>query len=71
MTVAEIASVDAAADLFLALREQLAEAEPALVLRMREHGYSWAAVAEVLGVSRQAAWKKYRDVAGHAPSEES
>lgn len=40
-------------------RRELAREEEALVRRARVMGYSWEAIAMALGVSKQAAHKKY------------
>lgn len=42
-----------------ALRTQVERQEAVLVRRARTSGLSWAAIATVLGVSRQAVHKKY------------
>lgn len=41
------------------VRRELARAEEIQVRRARNLGYSWQAIAAALGVSRQAAHKKY------------
>ncbi|WP_353116104.1 AsnC family protein [Microbacterium sp.] len=41
------------------IRAELSRAEEAQVRRARLAGYSWQAIASALGVSRQAAHKKY------------
>ncbi|MFG6403916.1 MULTISPECIES: AsnC family protein [unclassified Microbacterium] len=41
------------------LRQALARAEAEQVRRARVAGYSWVAIAGALGVTRQAAHKKY------------
>lgn len=41
------------------LRRELARQEDAQVRRARLQGYAWVAIADALGVSRQAAHKKY------------
>jgi hypothetical protein len=42
-----------------ALHADLARAEAEQVRRARARGYSWVAIAGALGVSKQAAHKKY------------
>lgn len=42
-----------------ALQAELARAEAENVRRARVQGYSWVAIADALGVSRQAVHKKY------------
>lgn len=41
------------------LRQEIARAEESQVRRARVAGYSWQAIASALGVSRQAAHKKF------------
>lgn len=41
------------------LRIELARAEEAEVRRARLDGHSWVAIADAIGVSKQAAHKKY------------
>ncbi|WP_375384666.1 AsnC family protein [uncultured Microbacterium sp.] len=42
-----------------AVRREIARAEEVQVRRARVQGYSWQAIAAALGVTRQAAHKKY------------
>jgi hypothetical protein len=41
------------------LRRDISRQEDAQVRRARLQGYAWVAIADALGVSRQAAHKKY------------
>lgn len=50
--LAELASINEA-------RHELERREAVAVRRARHAGYSWAEVATILGVSRQAAHKKF------------
>jgi DNA-directed RNA polymerase specialized sigma24 family protein len=40
-------------------RQELAAAEAVAVRRARNHGFSWAEIGTMLGVSKQAMHKKY------------
>ena len=42
-----------------AVRQEIARLEDAQVRRARLRGHSWGAIASALGVSKQAAHKKY------------
>jgi transposase-like protein len=52
-----------------ALRQQLESCEAGLVQRALQAGASWSHIARTLGVSKQAAHRKYRHLAGRALSE--
>ena len=55
------AAVEALADIGL-VRRLLEQAEMAAVRTARRHGKSWAEIATRLGVSRQSAWERWRDL---------
>ena len=55
------AAVDALGDIGV-VRRLLDQAELAAVRTARQHGKSWAEIATRLGVSRQSAWERWRDV---------
>jgi DNA-directed RNA polymerase specialized sigma24 family protein len=50
---------DAGLRAVVALRRLLEQLERLQVQNARSHGWSWQAIAQVLGVSRQAVHKKY------------
>jgi ATP-dependent Clp protease ATP-binding subunit ClpA len=50
-----------------ALRQELDRLEPDLVRRAAQAGASWSQIARALGVSKQAAHRKYRHVTESAP----
>lgn len=52
--------LDRIAETTRALRE-VQDAKRQLVKRLREDGTTWQEIADALGVSRQAAWRKYRE----------
>lgn len=54
-------AVRALADIGL-LRRLLDQAELEAVRTSRRHGKSWAEIATMLGVTRQSAWEKWRDL---------
>ncbi|MEV1131367.1 hypothetical protein [Agromyces sp. NPDC049794] len=54
-------------------RDELGQAEQALRAAIRDahdHGDSWTAIGMVLGISRQAAHRKYAGGQGNQPGEE-
>ena len=55
------AAVDALEDIGV-VRRLLDQAELVAVRTARRHGKSWAEIATRLGVSRQSAWERWRDV---------
>ncbi|RMI30261.1 helix-turn-helix domain-containing protein [Streptomyces triticirhizae] len=65
MTEVDLSPITDSSDPLAALRlsrrarHELERAEAVLVRRARNDGVSWAAIAEALGVSRQAVHKKY------------
>lgn len=63
----EDGALDALGDI-AALRRVLDEAELAAVRAARAGGRSWAEIATMLGVTRQSAWERWRDLDGPAPT---
>jgi hypothetical protein len=57
----EYDAIAALSDLRL-VRALLEEVEREAVLGARQLGRSWASVASMLGVTRQSAWERWRDV---------
>lgn len=55
------AAVDALADIGV-VRRLLDQAELSAVRAARRHGKSWAEIATQLGVTRQSAWERWRDL---------
>jgi hypothetical protein len=49
------------------VRQLLDELETRLVRTAREGGVAWSEIAAPLGVSRQTAWERWRDLDGSAP----
>ncbi|MBV9606966.1 MAG: hypothetical protein JO027_17770 [Solirubrobacterales bacterium] len=64
--VAEIADPDTALRALTALRQELDATEPELVLRALQDGASWSQIARALGITKQAAHRKYRYLFEHA-----
>src|SRR5581483_7574101 len=64
--VVEIADPDTALRALTALRQELDATEPELVLRALQDGASWSQVARALGITKQAAHRKYRFLFEHA-----
>jgi ATP-dependent Clp protease ATP-binding subunit ClpA len=67
--VVETRHPDMALRALSALRQELASIEPALVQRALNAGASWSHIARALGVSKQAAHRKYRHLAERALSD--
>ncbi len=63
---ARIADPEVALRALTALRQQLDATEPELVQRALEAGASWSRIARALGITKQAAHRKYRYVFDHA-----
>jgi hypothetical protein len=61
-------ALDALADVGL-LRRLLDQAELVAVRTAREHSKSWAEIATLLGVTRQSAWERWRDLDGSTAAE--
>jgi hypothetical protein len=49
------------------VRQLLDQAELVAVKTARTHGKSWAEIATMLGVARQSAWEKWRDLESRRP----
>jgi transposase-like protein len=64
--VVQIADPDTALRALTALRQELDATEPELVLRALQDGASWSQVARALGITKQAAHRKYRFLFEHA-----
>lgn len=60
-------ALDALADVGR-VRHLLDQAELVAVRTARRHGRSWAEIATKLGVTRQSAWERWRDLDEQAPS---
>ena len=63
-------AVDALDDIGV-VRRLLDQAELVAVRTARRHGKSWAEIATRLGVSRQSAWERWRDVDEETPAIEA
>ena len=63
---ARIADPETALRALTALRHELDAAEPDLVLRALQGGASWSRIARALGITKQAAHRKYRYLFDHA-----
>ena len=61
MTDEKLASLDALELCVQRVTKRLAEM-PDKVKAARKSGASWTAIGKVLGVSRQAAWERYRHI---------
>src|SRR5690242_16447746 len=64
--VIQITDPDTALRALTALRQELDATEPELVLRALQDGASWSQVARALGITKQAAHRKYRFLFEHA-----
>ncbi len=64
--VVELTDPDTALRALTALRQELDATEPELVMRALQEGASWSQVARALGISKQAAHRKYRYLFEHA-----
>ncbi|HKO27898.1 MAG TPA: Clp protease N-terminal domain-containing protein [Solirubrobacteraceae bacterium] len=64
--VVQITDPDTAIRALTALRQELDATEPELVLRALQDGASWSQVARALGITKQAAHRKYRFLFEHA-----
>jgi transposase-like protein len=64
--VVQITDPDTALRALTALRQELDATEPELVLRALQDGASWSQVARALGITKQAAHRKYRYLFEHA-----
>jgi ATP-dependent Clp protease ATP-binding subunit ClpA len=67
--VVEIRHPETALRALTALRQELESMEPALVQRALRAGASWSHVARALGVSKQAAHRKYRHLTDRSPND--
>jgi transposase-like protein len=67
--VVEASDPEMALRALTALRQELESVEPALVQRALHSGASWSHVARTLGVSKQAAHRKYRHLSERNPGE--
>src|ERR1700730_18697453 len=57
----DVDGLDALSDIGV-VRRMLDQAELAAVRTARSHGRSWAEIATHLGVTRQSAWERWRDL---------
>ena len=64
--VVQITDPDTALRALTALRQELDATEPELVLRALQDGASWSQVARALGITKQAAHRKYRYLFEHS-----
>lgn len=64
--VVQITDPDNALRALTALRQELDATEPELVLQALQGGASWSQVARALGITKQAAHRKYRFLFDHA-----